>query len=156
SVDGYDAVEAIAAQPWVLDHQVGLVGVSYPAIMQLYVASTTPPSLEAITPQSPLDDGYRSTLYPGGILNTGFAVSWTNDRVEWAKPYGQTWTRERADDGDEVCAANQNLRLQNPDLLGEITANPYFSSPLGDSLAPDTLVGAIDVPVFIAGAWQDE
>ncbi len=156
SLDGYDAIEAVAAQPWVMDHQVGMVGISYPGISQLFVAATQPPSLEAITPLSVLDDSYRSTLYPGGILNTGFAVKWTQDRVDSAKPYGQAWSKKRADGGDTVCADNQLVRLQNPDLLQEIRDNPYYSSPLGDSLAPATFVDKITVPVFIAGAWQDE
>ena len=82
SLDGYDMIEAIAAQPWVKDHQVGMVGISYPGISQLFVAATQPPSLNSITPLSVLDDSYRSTLYPGGILNTGFAVDWTKARVE--------------------------------------------------------------------------
>ena len=35
-------------------------------------------SLSAITPLSVIDDTYRGTLYPGGILNTGFAVPWAD------------------------------------------------------------------------------
>ena len=156
SLDGYDAIEAVAAQPWVMDHEVGMVGISYPGISQLFVAATQPPSLNSITPLSVLDDSYRSTLYPGGILNTGFAVDWTQDRVDQGKPYGQAWTKERADAGDTVCAGNQLLRLQNPDLVQEIDDNPFYANPLGDSLAPITFVDRITVPVFIAGAWQDE
>jgi predicted acyl esterase len=76
--------------------------------------------------------------------------------MEEARPFGQAWTRERADDGDEVCADNQRLRLQNPDLVAEIAANPFYSAALGDSIAPRTFVDRITVPVFIAGAWQDE
>ncbi|MEN9822638.1 MAG: hypothetical protein RLZ04_1064 [Actinomycetota bacterium] len=155
-LDGYDAIEAVAAQPWVLDNEVGMVGISYPGISQLFVASTRPPSLNSITPLSVLDDSARSTLYPGGILNTGFAVEWTSQRVEQAKPYGQEWSKTRADAGDTVCADNQELRLQNPDLLAEIEANQFYTSPLGDSLAPVTMVDKIEVPVFLAGAWQDE
>ena len=156
SVDGYDVIEAVAAQPWVLDHQVGMVGISYPGISQLFVAATQPPSLNSITPLSVLDDSYRSTLYPGGILNTGFAVNWTQERMDQAQPYGQAWTKARADAGDTMCADNQRMRLQNPDLVAEIDDNPYYSNPLGDSLAPITFVDKITVPVFIAGAWQDE
>jgi predicted acyl esterase len=156
NLDGYDMVEAVAAQPWVQDHQVGLVGISYPGISQLFVAATQPPSLAAITPLSVLDDSYRSTLYPGGILNTGFAVDWTKQRLADAKPYGEGWSKKQADSGDKVCADNQQLRLQNPDLLKEIRDNPFYSNPLGDSLAPATFVDRIKVPVFIAGAWQDE
>ncbi len=156
SLDGYDAIEAVAAQPWVMDHQVGMVGISYPGISQLFVAATQPPSLNSITPLSVLDDSFRSTLYPGGILNTGFAVNWTQERVDQAKRFGQQWSKDRADAGDTRCADNQSLRLQNPDLVSEIDDNPFYSNPLGDALAPITFVDRINVPVFIAGAWQDE
>ncbi len=84
SLDGYDAVEAVAAQPWVQNHRVGMVGISYPGISQLFVGQTQPPSLAAITPLSVLADSAISTLYPGGILNTGFAVPWTAERMEQA------------------------------------------------------------------------
>lgn len=155
-LDGYDVIEAVAAQPWVASHRVGMVGISYPGISQLFVAATEPPSLAAITPLSVLDDSYRSTLYPGGILNTGFAVEWTAARMEQAQPYGQEWTRTRADEGDTECAANQALRLQNPDLLQEIADHPFYEATLGDSLAPVAFADRITVPVFLAGAWQDE
>ena len=156
SLDGYDTIEAVAAQPWVKNHEAGMVGISYPGISQLFVAATQPPHLNSITPLSVLDDSFRSTLYPGGILNTGFAVNWTQERVDNAKPFGQAWTKKMADSGDTRCADNQKLRLQNPDLVKEIAANPFYSNPLGDSLAPITFVDRIKVPVFIAGAWQDE
>ena len=156
SLDGYDVIEAVAAQSWVMDNEVGMVGISYPGISQLYVAVTQPPSLNSITPLSVVDDSTRTTLYPGGILNTGFAVDWTQDRVNQGKPYGQGWTKERAESGDKRCADNQLLRLQNPDLVAEINDNPFYTAELGDSLAPATFVDQITVPVFIAGAWQDE
>ncbi|MEI8240348.1 MAG: CocE/NonD family hydrolase, partial [Actinomycetota bacterium] len=156
SLDGYDTIEAVAAQPWVKNHEVGMVGISYPGISQLFVAATEPPHLNSITPLSVLDDSFRSTLYPGGILNTGFAVNWTQQRVDDSKPYGEAWTKKMADSGDTRCADNQKLRLQNPDLVKEIGDNPFYSNPLGDALAPITFVDKIKVPVFIAGAWQDE
>ena len=156
SVDGYDVIEAVAAQPWVKDHEVGMVGISYPGISQLFVAATQPPSLNSITPLSVIDDSFRGTLYPGWILNTGFAVEWVDRVTSKAVPYGQEWTQDRADEGDTVCADNQLLRLQNPDLLAMIDENPYYDPVLADPLAPLTFVDQIEVPVFLAGAWQDE
>ncbi|MEM8748606.1 MAG: CocE/NonD family hydrolase, partial [Actinomycetota bacterium] len=113
STDGYDVIETVAAQPW--SAKVGMVGVSFPGISQLFVAQTQPPNLAAITPLSVLDDSYRSTLYPGGILNTGFAVQWTGDREDDAEPavdpdgeltgLGQGWARVSIAAGDEVCAS---------------------------------------------------
>ncbi len=156
SLDGYDAIETVAAQPWVLDHAVGMVGVSYSGIAQLFVAQTQPPSLIAITPFSVLDDSYQATLYPGGILNTGFAVKWAEQRASDSRPNGQAWAVARIADGDDVCEANQGLRLQNPDPLAEIRANPFWSDDPGAAIAPRLFVDKITVPTLIAGAWQDE
>ncbi len=156
SLDGYDAIEAVAAQPWVQRNRVGMVGVSYPGISQLFVAQTQPPSLAAITPFSVLADSAISTLYPGGILNTGFAVPWTEERLREAQPEGQQWAADRIAAGDEVCDANQDLRLQNPDLLAEITENEYWTDEVAGEISPRTFVDRITVPTFVAGAWQDE
>jgi hypothetical protein len=156
SLDGYDAIEAIAAQPWVQDNEVGMVGISYPGISQLFVAATQPPSLAAITPLSVIDDSARSTLRPGGILNTGFAVKWTKERMDSAAIYGQEWSKKMADSGDKECADNQKLRLQNPDLISEINDNVFYEPEVGDIINPSMFVDKINVPVFLSGAWQDE
>jgi uncharacterized protein len=155
-LDGYDVIETVAAQPWVLHNAVGMVGVSYPGISQLFVASTAPPSLAAITPLSVLDDAARSTLYPGGILNTGFALDWSDERESDAAPYGQGWEQGRVDAGDTECEANQLLRLQNTDARALIEANPFHVPEIADEISPTALAGDIEVPVFLAGAWQDE
>src|ERR671922_2147113 len=84
NLDGYDVIETIAHQPWVLGNKVGMMGISYGGISQLFTAQTQPPSLAAITPLSVIDPA-ATTLYPGGILNTGFAVAWAKDRVHDAK-----------------------------------------------------------------------
>ncbi|HUF97843.1 MAG TPA: CocE/NonD family hydrolase [Ilumatobacter sp.] len=156
SLDGYDVIEAVAAQPWVLDNEVGMVGISYPGISQLFVAQTQPPSLTAITPLSVLDDSYAATLYPGGILNTGFALAWTEERQREAQPEGQQWASDQIDGGDEVCESNQLLRLQNPDLAGQIFDEPFWLDDEYGEIAPRLFVDQIEVPTFVAGAWQDE
>ena len=81
SLDGYDIVETVARQPWVAGGKVGMLGISYGGISQLFVAATQPPHLAAITPLSVIDNS-STTLYPGGILNTGFALAWAQDRVD--------------------------------------------------------------------------
>jgi predicted acyl esterase len=159
SLDGYDVVEAVAAQSWVAHHKVGMVGISYPGISQLFVAQTEPPDLAAIAPLSTIADTYRSTLYPGGIFNNGFALSWAEDRQSAGQPYGEGWEHGIVDAGGpngQQCAENQLLRLQNPDIVAQIQENPYYSPALGDPLSPITFVNKINVPVFLAGAWQDE
>ncbi|GAA4720677.1 CocE/NonD family hydrolase [Nocardioides conyzicola] len=156
SLDGYDVIETVAAQSWAKFHKVGMVGISYPGIEQLYVAQTQPPHLSAISPLSVIDDTYQGTLYPGGILNTGFAVPWATERDESAKPYGQGWEQGQVDGGDTTCADNQALRLQNPSSLDLIQDNPFYTKKIGDPISPALFVHKINVPVFLAGAWQDE
>lgn len=154
--DGYDAIEIIAQQPWVKFNRVGMVGISYPGISQLFTAQTRPPHLAAIAPLSVISDIGRGILYPGGILNNGFAVEWARERQEQARPFGQAWAAKRRDQGDQVCIDNQRFRGQNPDLLQMIRENRYYNPKVADPLSPATFVHNIDVPVFLAGAWQDE
>ncbi len=166
--DGYDAIETVAAQPWVLHGEVGMVGISYPAIAQLFTAQYQPPHLAAIAPLSVIDDTYRGTLYPGGIYNNGFAKDWAEERQRDAEPFGQGWSAERRDAGDQTCIDNQGLRGQNPSLADLIELvdfyepidvpvdNGFHSYDDLDGLAPATFVDRIDVPVFLAGAFQDE
>ena len=87
NLDGYDVIETIAHQPWVLGNKVGMFGISYGGISQLFTAQLRPPDLEAIAPLSVID-ATATTLYPGGILNTGFAVAWAKERQQNAEPAG--------------------------------------------------------------------
>ena len=157
SIDGYDVIEAIAAQDWVYQNHVGMVGISYSGISQLFVAQTQPPSLAAITPISVIEDSYRSVVWPGGIYNNGFAKSWGESRQGANDAYGQEWVNQRIDeDGDETCDANQLLRSQNRDLAEAAAETAFWTDEAGDPLSPRTFVDRIDVPTFLAGAWQDE
>ena len=63
-LDGYDVIETVARQSWVLSHKVGMMGISYGGISQLFVAETRPPHLSAITPLSVIDDTADDAL-PG-------------------------------------------------------------------------------------------
>jgi predicted acyl esterase len=158
-LDGYDVIETVARQPWVARHKVGMMGISYGGISQLFVGATRPPSLAAITPLSVIDDT-ATTLYPGGILNTGFALSWAKDRVHDALPAsasgGQGWALKRIQEGDATCAANQVLHDQAVDLLRKIDENRFYVPAVADPVAPRTLVHRIQSPVFLACQFTDE
>lgn len=154
-LDGYDVIETVAAQDWV-DGPVGMVGLSYPGISQLFVASSNPPSLAAITPLSVYDDTVRGVLAPGGIFNEGFALEWAENVLEDAQPYGMGWEQERVYDGDETCAQNQLLRGQNVDVVQKAKDHPFYEPAIADPLNPSLFVDRIDVPVFLSGSFQDE
>jgi uncharacterized protein len=159
SLDGYDVIETIARQPWVLHNRVGMLGISYGGISQLFTAETRPPHLAAIAPLSVID-ATQTTLYPGGILNTGFAVNWAKDRIHDAEPAsptgGQPWAYERIQNGDRVCEENQALHGEAVDLMKKIRRNDHYRPKVADPLAPVTFVHKIDVPVFMACQWTDE
>ncbi|MEZ5137558.1 MAG: CocE/NonD family hydrolase [Acidimicrobiales bacterium] len=159
AVDGYDIVETIAAQDWVKDGTVGMVGISYPASAMLYTAATRPPHLSAIAPMAAYDDGFRALLWPGGIQNKGFAKKWIQERYDQAQnPSPADWVNELIDGGDEQCAENLEMRGQNVDLAALIDQMPYFptQNDLGDRFAPETFVDQIEVPTYLVAAWQDE
>ncbi len=72
--DFYDFIEWAAAQPW-CNGNVGLLGISYYAINQWFVANLQPPSLKAIIPWEGFADLYRDALYHGGVLSV-FMTNW--------------------------------------------------------------------------------
>ncbi len=159
NLDGYDVIETVARQPWVLHHKVGMMGISYGGISQLFTAQINPPSLAAISPLSVIDNT-QTTLYPGGILNTGFAVAWAKERIHDAEPAsatgGQPWAYQRIQQGDQICQANQALHGEAVNLLAKIRANSYYVPAVADPLSPVTFVNKIHVPVYMACQWTDE
>ena len=159
SLDGYDVIETIARQPWVANGKVGMMGISYGGISQLFTAATNPPSLAAISPLSVIDST-QTTLYPGGILNTGFALEWAKERVHDALPAspdgGQAWAYKRIQEGDQTCKANQDLHPEAVNLLQKVEDNDHYKPKVADPLAPITFVHKIKAPVFMACQWTDE
>ncbi len=152
--DGYDSIEIVARQPWVLHHKVGMIGLSYSGITQLYAAATNPPSLAAITPQSVIVDPWLQQ-WPGGIYNAGFTRRWLQERDRQAAPNGQDWAAKRVADGDETCAGYQRLRNMNVDF--EAFGKSLEMRPTAaDSRDLRQLTKQITAPTLLRGAFQDE
>ena len=154
ALDGYDAIETIAAQPWSNGH-VGH-GRASPTRGSASCSSPAPSRRTSTRSRrvSVIDDTWRGILYPGGILNTGFAVNYAAERLEqnkWPNPNAPSWVKDRIANGDAVCADNMLLRGENVDLLDQINKHPNPSSQLdpeftydfpegSDSLAPAEFV----------------
>jgi uncharacterized protein len=163
NLDGYDVVETVSRQPWVAHDKVGMLGISYGGISQLFTAQTRPPSLAAITPLSVIDQ-VQTTLYPGGMLNTGFAYPWAQERIREARPAdpadpnngAQDWAVDRVAAGDTTCRDNQDLHPEAADLETKIRDNDHYVPEVADPLSPITFVDEIEVPVFMACQWTDE
>jgi hypothetical protein len=159
SLDGYDVIETVARQSWVANHKVGMLGISYGGISQLFTAQTQPPSLAAVAPLSVIDQT-QTTLYPGGILNTGFAFNWALERMHDAMPSGpnagQGWAYDRIQGGDQTCKDDQALHGEAVDLVQKVRDNDHYVPAVADPLAPITFVHKIKVPVFMACQFTDE
>ena len=156
ATDGYDAIETLAHQSWSNGH-VGMVGISYSGYSQLYVGATNPPHLDAIAPASPFSDTFSGILDPGGILNDGFAVDWATERENDAKPAAHSWVKQRINNGDTTCAANQVMRLQSSPLLQRIHSTPFIPADHSlDYLNTETFISKIKMPTFLSSQWQDE
>ena len=156
--DGYDAVQIVASQSWVAHHKVGMVGISFSGISQMFVAGTRPPGLAAIAPMSLTDDLY-STGFPGGLFNTGFAASWLDQRIQDAEPApqgGQEWAKVEIADGDQTCLANQALHAETQNLTSLLNEASHYVRSLYVQRSDSTWAKKVDVPVFVSGAFQDE
>jgi predicted acyl esterase len=156
--DGYDIVQTVGAQPWVLHHKVGLVGISYSGLSQFPVAGTDPPDLAAIAPLSPTDDLF-STGYPGGIYNDGFAKSWIQQRISDARAApegGQPWARAEIAAGDKTCLANQRLHPEAESLASLVGPGLARNPALFNRRSPAVWATHVKVPVFLVGSLQDE
>lgn len=103
---------------------------------------------------------HRHNALPGGILNTGFAVSWGEERQHDALPAsatgGQPWAYQRILQGDQTCKQNQILHGEAPNILHQIRANSHYRPAIANPLAPVTFVHKIRVPSYLACQWTDE
>ena len=149
TLDGFDAVEWLAAQPW-CNGNVGMWGISYGGFTAIQVAKLRPPHLRAIVPMYATDDRYRDDVHVhGGCLTASeksqYAVSqlgmnampprpsfrgagWRDEwreRLEQTPPWLFAWVREQLD-------------------------GPYWRR---GSLAPD--YEAIECAVFQIAGWTD-
>ncbi len=149
TLDGYDAVEWLAAQPW-SNGAVGMWGISYGGFTSIQVAALHPPHLRAIVPVMATDDRYLDDVhYRGGCVTVSelsqYAVSQVamNAMPPDAAFRGRRWRDEW----------RTRLEATPPWLFAWLrhqTDGPYWRQ---GSLAPD--YAAIEVPIFNIGGWHD-
>ena len=153
ALDGYELVEWIADREWSLD-RVGLFGASYSAILSIHIASTQPPSLAALCFSACIGDLYRGAVMPGGVPNPLFPGLWTQ---AYRRAPDYAGTAHGVGGGDEICA--QNAATREP---AHPTDNPllWYTRRTDDntwrSRSAITWADRIEVPTYVAHAWQDE
>ncbi|HET8740499.1 MAG TPA: CocE/NonD family hydrolase [Acidimicrobiia bacterium] len=75
-----ESVEWCAAQTW-SDGRVGIMGISYYAVMAWAAAERQPPHLSAIIAWEGFNDPYRDAYYHGGILSE-FTKEWQKRQID--------------------------------------------------------------------------
>ena len=149
TLDGYDAVEWLAAQPW-CDGAVGMWGISYGAFTSIQVAKLRPPHLRAIVPIQGTDDRYLTDVhYIGGCVTASelsqYAVSQVGMNAMPPDPAfrGEAWREEWL----------ARLEATPPWLIEWLRQQhdgPYWRQ---GSLAPD--YDAIEAAILNIGGWMD-
>ncbi len=149
-LDGYDAVEWLASQPW-CDGHVNMLGISYGGFTALQVATLQPPHLTSIVPVDFTDDRYTDDChYRGGLLRMYYDLGWYGARmIAWnAMPpdlalddetAGRVW-REHIDENEPYYLA----------WLRHQVDGPYWRQGSVAAIA-DRIV----CPAFLIGGWRD-
>jgi putative CocE/NonD family hydrolase len=149
-VDGYDAIEWLAAQPW-CDGHVNMMGISYGGFTALQVATLQPPHLTSIIPVDFTDDRYTDDChYRGGLLRMYYDIGWYGTRmIAWnAMPTDPTFA---ADGAREVW--QRHIAEDEPYLLAWLrhqVDGPYWRQGSVADIAE-----RITCPAFLIGGWRD-
>lgn len=153
AVDGAEAVEWAAIQPW-SDGNVGMIGYSYPGIMQLFVAGHRPPHLKAIAPSNVIFDLYRDVGSPGGIPNGAFTALFTAQQ----QAPGLQGLFAAMEQEDPECFSNYLAsRAAYNSFAVDGVQSPHIDGAFGwHDRSPMATAAQIDVPVLNINYWQDE
>jgi putative CocE/NonD family hydrolase len=149
-LDGYDAVEWLAQQPW-CDGHVNMMGISYGGFTALQVASHNPPHLTSIIPVDFTDDRYTDDChYRGGLPRKYYDIAHYGGQMvaRNAMPPYPEWS---GDDWAEVW--EHHLAHDEPYLLPwyrHQTDGAYWrNGSVRD--APEHIC----CPAFLIGGWRD-
>lgn len=146
--DFYDAIEWAGGQPW-SNGKVGLLGISYYACSQWYVASLRPPHLAAILPWQGTYDFYRGRTRQGGLFCSGFVQRWWGNvcRKQYGNaesPFKDMFTGGRVTGPATLSEAER--RANREEYVQNVLAHPlldeWYAARSGD-------MTKIDIPAFV-------
>ena len=141
--DTFEVIEWLAGQPW-CDGNVGMLGVSWFAMLAQQVVHLRPPQLKAIFAPFAAGDQYRDVIYHGGILNHEFTEGWIKIVDKPKFPPG-CWTQFAL--GEDVFKEKLEEALNDPDLM----AVPHIAQTLKTGLGPiDNYLNYLDGPFWKA------
>src|SRR5215469_8037678 len=151
--DFYDAIEWAGTQPW-SSGKVGLLGISYYAAGQWFVAAMRPPHLAAILPWQGTYDFYRDRTRQDGIFASGFLARWWTRsvlRFQHGNPRNECrdiYTGARVT-GPAALSAEE-LAANRADYPGDVLAHP-LNDDFYRARTPD--LAEIDIPALVVANW---
>jgi predicted acyl esterase len=151
--DFYDAIAWAGTQPW-SSHKVGLLGISYYAAAQWFVAAMRPPHLAAILPWQGTYDFYRDRTRQDGIFASGFLKRWWNRSVLLNQHGNPATTSRDIYTGERTTGpaalSPDELAQNRADYLGDVLAHPLNDSYYAER-TPD--LSRIDCPALVIANW---
>jgi uncharacterized protein len=151
--DFYDAIEWASSQSW-SSGKVGLLGISYYAAGQWFVAAMRPPHLAAILPWQGTYDFYRDRTRQDGIYASGFLKRWWNRSVlrnQHGNPDSNCrdiYTGERVTGPAKLTP--EQLAANRADYLGDVLAHPLCDSYYSER-TPN--LSNINIPALVIANW---
>lgn len=149
--DARQVLDWTVAQPW-SNGDVGMVGLSFPAMTQMMVGPMRHPAIKALMPWSAMTDLYRDVGWPGGIFNLSFATAWTG-----IQKGGYQYLRSELPAGNLRCL-NAMAGHNDPERIVFVfgQTHPYAEHFVYERYVPEDTIGRINVPMLLSHAWQDE
>jgi predicted acyl esterase len=162
--DTYEVIEWTAKQPW-CDGKVGMFGVSYFAMIQIFVAALNPPSLKCLFAPHALTDLYQDWIYRGGIYGYNFiralAKDYSNPKFELItrKKFGDEELKKRIakafQDEDLMAIPGMAEVLKNIDeginpIMADMMLNP-LNGPFWEERRAQ--YDTTKIPAYIGGCW---
>ncbi|NMN95179.1 CocE/NonD family hydrolase [Antrihabitans stalactiti] len=162
--DTVEVIDWASKQPWSTG-DIGMTGISYSAINQVYAAEKRPEALKAIVPVEPGNDLLRDVVATGGALGFGFIPPWLigvnalklvpDLQSLFTGTFDWRWLADRVQNPavfvDYIIAALATMSVAEvPDNLKTFLD---ADSPLREGLRgnPDR----VQIPTMVVGGWHD-
>lgn len=151
--DFFDAIEWAGAQEF-SNGKVGLLGISYYAAGQWFVAAMKPKYLAAILPWQGTYDFYRDRTRLDGIYSSGFLKRWWSASVlrnQYGNPATNCtdiYTGERVT--GPASLTPEELKANASDYLEDVLAHPLCDDFYKER-TPD--LSRIDIPALVVANW---
>ncbi|MEY2448126.1 MAG: uncharacterized protein QOH79_1602 [Acidimicrobiaceae bacterium] len=142
--DVVEVIDWVARQPWSTGN-VGMIGGSYSAFLQLLAAAKQPPALKAIVPRAAWSDPYRDGWYQNGLFNQSVVAAFSG----FQPAAGATGIST-----DPALLLSLVNRPQNPTPLELALAHP-FDDDFYKERAIYNKYDRIKVPALFVGGWFD-